>query len=343
MSDRYLKIGAILPHLKVFGGVRRYIELGNALVSRGHEYVIYTPEGNGCTWIEFKGDVRRLDELKDSRHDVVMTGSPEFFDVLLRSGASLKVFYLQIEGVKDERRIVKNRDIRVMVNSTGLARRIERRYHVEPLDGIGGVNTSMFKPIDPDEKDGESVRLGISRSRPVRIICYGRLSRPRKGTRFVAGAARMLRRAGFFVELHLFDTVEGCPSDPRVNFSPGVPYRFYLNLRQSSMSKMYGGADIFVSAEHRAGWSNTTAEAFACGLPVVCTSSGTEDFAVNGKSALVVPLRSSFFIARAVKRLALDPELRKRLSVEARKRIELFSWEKLAEKVERQFLEIVGR
>jgi len=107
MSDRYLKIGAILPHLKVFGGVRRYIELGNALVSRGHEYVIYTPEGSGCTWIEFKGDVRRLDELKDSRHDVVMTGSPEFFEVLLRSGASLKVFYLQIEGVKDERRIVK--------------------------------------------------------------------------------------------------------------------------------------------------------------------------------------------------------------------------------------------
>jgi len=338
-----LRIGVILPHLKLFGGVRRYIELGNSLVERGHTYTIFTPDGEKCEWMNYSGLVKKITEMEDEVPDVLITGSPEYFGLLLKSGSSLKVFYLQLEGIKNERLIVKNKDIHVMVNSTGLARRIRRRYRVEPLDGIGGVNTDMFHPITDQSDERFSAVLGLKEEFPIRIICYGRLSRPRKGTRFVIQAARKLKRAGLFVELHLFDSIEKGSDDPRLGFSPGVPYRFYLNLDQTRMPDMYGAADIFVSAEHRAGWSNTTAEAAACGIPVVCTSSGTEDFAINGLSALVVPFRNSYLIARAVRKLAMDPGLRRRLSIEAAKRMEEFTWNRVAEKIEKQFMELLGK
>jgi len=337
-----LKISAILPHLFIFGGVRRYIELGNALISRGHSFEIYTPEGGDCTWLEFKGTVRKLSELKGSKTDVLITGSPEFFDKLVNSSARIKIFYLQIEGLKGEGDIVRHGNVYIMVNSSGLAKRVKRRYGILALDGIGGVNTSFFRPDEKLECSDIDYTKGRDETNPLRVLCYGRLSRPRKGTRFVIEAVRRLHRKGIKVELQLFDSIESATQDPRIGFSPGVPYRFYLNLSQDSLYGMYNSADIFVSAEHRAGWSNTTAEAFACGLPVVCTSSGTSDFAINGKSALVVPMRNSFLIERAIRKLYKEPELRCRIARNARKIIEEYSWDRVAQKVERQLIELSG-
>ena len=337
-----LRISAILPHLFIFGGVRRYIELGNALISRGHAFEIYTPEGEECTWLDFKGTIRKISELADNESEVLITGSPEFVDTLVNSTARIKIFYLQIEGLREEKEIVRNDKIYVMVNSSGLARRVKKKYDIKPLDGIGGVNTSLFRPYQDTGCSEIDYTKGRDDTNPLRVLCYGRLSRPRKGTRFVVEAVRGLYRKGIHLELHLFDSAGKGIEDPRVGFNPGVPYRFYLNLSQKSLCKMYNYADIFVSAEHRAGWSNTTAEASACGLPVVCTTSGTSDFAINGKSALVVPMRNSFFIARAIKKLYENPELRCSIARNARKVIEEYSWEKVAYKIERQLLELLG-
>ena len=40
-----LDIGVLLPGVGVFGGVRRFIEIGNELVRRGHRYTLYHPTG----------------------------------------------------------------------------------------------------------------------------------------------------------------------------------------------------------------------------------------------------------------------------------------------------------
>lgn len=85
-----------------------------------------------------------------------------------------------------------------------------------------------------------------------------------------------------------------------------VPHEFYLNLPQSKMAWLFSQADIFVSAEWRAGWSNTTGEAMACCLPVVCTKSGTRDFAFHNQTALVVPFSHAFFLRRQIRRLIED-------------------------------------
>jgi glycosyltransferase involved in cell wall biosynthesis len=327
-----LRIGAILPHLYVFGGVRRYIELGNAFVSRGHEFVIYTPNGAGPSWIDFSGETASFDQIEKRRHDVLVCGSPELTGRLDEGRAGLRVFYLQVEGIPDEERIMRCGKYLIMVNSSGLARKVKKRYGIEPIDGIGGVNPDLFRPASCERRDGV-----------FRVLCYGRLSRPRKGTRFVVEAVRRMHRRGCNVELQLFDSATPGSTDPRIGFDPGIPYRYYMNLPQSRMTSMYAAANVFVSVEHRAGWSNTSAEAAACGLPLVCTGSGTGDFAVDGVSAIVLPLRNSFAVARALTRLYNDGDLLGSLASRARSSILGFTWERLSEKIERAFEELLDR
>ncbi|MBN1165265.1 MAG: glycosyltransferase family 4 protein [Candidatus Krumholzibacteriota bacterium] len=328
-------IGAILPHLLLFGGVRRYLELGNQFVGRGHEFIIYTPAGRTCEWQKFDGRIATLDDLDNSFLDVIITGSPEYTGYLENSAARLKIFYLQLEDLAREREIVNSGKYRVMVNSSGLLSRVRERYGREPLPGIGGINPRLFHPLDGE--DEAAAGSGRGAETPFRIMCYGRLSRPRKGTRFVIQAARWMYNHGFDVELDLFDSRVSERDDPRRGFAPGLPFRYYLDLPQDRMAAMYGAASVFVSVERRAGWANTAAEAAACGLPLVCTGSGTTDFAIPDRSALVLRTRNSYGIRKALIKLYRDPALAARLGGEARKRILDFTWEKVAGRMEETF------
>jgi glycosyltransferase involved in cell wall biosynthesis len=103
------------------------------------------------------------------------------------------------------------------------------------------------------------------------------------------------------------------------------------------MAWLFSQADIFVSGERRAGWANTAAEAMACRLPVVCTPSGSRDFAVHNETALVVPFAHPFLLHRQIKRLLEDPELRERLAKAGHRKIGEFTWDALAERLEAIF------
>jgi glycosyltransferase involved in cell wall biosynthesis len=108
------------------------------------------------------------------------------------------------------------------------------------------------------------------------------------------------------------------------------------------MAWLYSQADVFASAERRAGWANTAAEAMACRLPVVCTRSGSRDFALHEKTALVVPWASSFLLRRQLRRLILDADLCRRLAEAGYEKIKEFTWEALAGRLERVFQDILS-
>ncbi len=118
-----------------------------------------------------------------------------------------------------------------------------------------------------------------------------------------------------------------------------VPHDFYLNLPQDRMAWLYSQADIFVSAERRAGWSNTTAEAMACKLPVVCSKSGTQDFALHNETALVIPFAHPWVLRGQIRRLIDDEKLRHYLSQAGYEKIQEFTWASLVDKLETVFKE----
>jgi glycosyltransferase involved in cell wall biosynthesis len=185
------------------------------------------------------------------------------------------------------------------------------------------VNPACFHPAP---------RRGASDS--VRVLVYGRLSRRRKGSWMAVQAIeRAAAAARVPVELTLFDAPpEGeAPALPR---PLRVPHRWVLNPTQSELAELYRASDLFVSAERRAGWCNTAAEAMASGTAVVCTRSGTEDFAIDGVTAAVARWRFTWALANAIRPLLSDPARRAALAARGLAKIQEFSWERTADRIE---------
>ncbi|MGB8953656.1 MAG: glycosyltransferase family 4 protein [Candidatus Aminicenantales bacterium] len=324
-----MKIAALLPHVEVFGGVRRYIEVGNELVKRGHSFVLFHPQGDRPVWLDFYGHVRPFSALEENDFDVGLCSEYSLLPFFEKLRARNKFFYFILKGHKKEKEVVR-KNYFFLGNSEGICRRLERKYRVMCLRAPGGINPDVFHPLEKEA--GETEKEGFH------ILCYGRVYRKRKGVRRVIQAVDRL--AGEFPQLRLifFDTLVGEDrKDPRPMIKTRVPHEFHLNLPQSRMAWLYSRADLFISAERRAGWSNTTAEAMACRIPVVCTNSGTRDFAFHNRTALVVPVPLPCLLRRQIKRLIRDEELRRRLAEAGFRKIQEFSWTALASRLEKIF------
>src|SRR5262245_48534200 len=104
---RRYDFGALLPGIGVFGGVRRFLSLGNELVRRGHRFVLYHPSGEAPDWMPFAGKTRPLAALASARHDVLLCGEPALLDAFESARAALKLFYCVLEKMPHERDIVR--------------------------------------------------------------------------------------------------------------------------------------------------------------------------------------------------------------------------------------------
>jgi glycosyltransferase involved in cell wall biosynthesis len=339
-----MRIAALLPHVEIFGGVRRYIEIGNELIKRGHDYTLFAPTGERPDWLEFKGVCRPFEALNEEvDFDIGLCSEYSILPYFDRLDARAKLFYFVLEGHKQEKDVVK-RGYHFLGSSEGISRRMERKYKIRCFRAPGGVNPDIFYPWPRTERhdDHPEVRQKLLERREFRILSYGRIYKKRKGVRHVIKAAERLHREFPGIRLIFFDSLVGAERrDPRSLIKTAVPNDFYLNLPQSRMAWLFAQADLFASAEKRAGWANTAAEAMACRLPVVCTASGTRDFAFHEKTALVVPLAHPFFVCRQIKRLILDPDLRRRLAEAGYEKIREFTWEALAKRLEAIFASVL--
>jgi glycosyltransferase involved in cell wall biosynthesis len=325
-----LKIAAILPHVEVFGGVRMYIEIGNNFIKRGHSFKIYHSDGSRPTWLEFFGETRPIEQVILEENDIAISSEYSVLYYLERANADKKIFYCVLEH-RNNRKVCANRKFLIMGNSTGICEMVRRKYRRECIEGIGGINTELFRPVETKRDNHQ-----------IKILCYGRIYKKRKGIQKVVKAVELLYKRYLSLRLLLFDTPVGNPRiDARQMLSAKVPVTFYSALPQERMAELYSQADIFVSAEKRSGWSNPCAEAMACKVPVVCSPSGTRDFAIDGKTGLVFRFRCPFLIAKKIKRLIEDRNLRERIADRGYRKIQEYTWSKLVEKLEKEFMNLL--
>ena len=327
-----MRIAALLPHVEVFGGVRRYIEIGNALVQRGHTYTLFTPEGEKPDWLEYRGEVRRFEAISEAEFDISLCSEYSILTQFDSLKTRSKCFYFVLEGHKREQEAIRS-GCHLLGNSEGICRRVERKYGVRCHRAPGGINPEIFYPLPRKEPPADEFK----------VLCYGRIYKKRKGINKIIRAVERLRKHQPQLRFIFFDSRVGLDRrDPRPLIKTSIPHDFYLDLPQNRMAWLFSQADVFISAERRAGWSNTTAEAMACRLPVVCTPSGTRDFAFHEKTALVVPFAHPWFLAREVKRLINDPDLRHRLADAGHQKIGEFTWDALSGKLEALFRGFLG-
>lgn len=334
--DRF-RIAVALPHLGVYGGIRRFLELGRTWSERGHDVALATPPGlrGAAPWLPFPGRVLSLDELEADRWDVLLSPDPELFG-LVRPAGALRVFYAVLEKAPGALQACRSADL-VLANSAGMMRHLAGRG-VRAVPAVGGVNLVRFHPPSEDPRPRGHA------DEPVEALVYGRLSRRRKGTWTAARAVeRAARKAGVRVRLTLFDAPPPDSPPPPEHLPLSIPHRWVIHPSQETLTALYGESDLFVSAERRAGWCNTAAEAMACGAAVVCTRSGTEDFARHGDTALVTRFPWTWTLARHLEALLRDPAFRGRIARRGREAIAQFPWSRTAETIERAIVEAIRR
>jgi glycosyltransferase involved in cell wall biosynthesis len=151
----------------------------------------------------------------------------------------------------------------------------------------------------------------------------------RKGVQYVLQA---LAESPIAAEVHIVGDGPFLPELRKRAEALGSPVRFWgwLDNRSPQLRELYESAGIFVFPSEAENFPIVLLEAMAAGLAII-TTEGTGCAEVVGDAGLLVPVRDSRAIGRALHRLLNDPELRCTLGAAARRRIEEnFTWSVVA-------------
>jgi glycosyltransferase involved in cell wall biosynthesis len=118
--------------------------------------------------------------------------------------------------------------------------------------------------------------------------------------------------------------------------------RFLGFVPFDTLRVFYETAEAFVFPSLYEGFGLPPLEAMASGTPVV-TSEVSSLPEVVGEAAVTVNPENVFDIARGIKEVLLDPDLRKRLSVAGLEQAKKFNWERTARQVLEVYEQAAGR
>ena len=193
-----------------------------------------------------------------------------------------------------------------------------------------GVELDRFFPAETTEK-----------SEVLRLLTVGRLS-VTKRIEMLIEAVEILHRTACKVRLTI---VGGGKMEQQ--FRKIVAERELRDIIKitgridsNKMPDVYQNNDIFISASMQEGMSNAMLEAMASGLPIVTTRCEGLAELIDG-NGIIVEQESIEEIAKAIKQLADDPELRKQMSIAAKKQAEKFNWTNIASSYIEQYRKII--
>lgn len=331
LYEDQMKIAFVEPHLKLYGGIRRILELSNRLVRMGEEVAVFHPKGTPCNWMECDAEVRPLSELKTGWFDAVIFNNPPDYKHVRRASAALKAFY--ILGLYDKEKLkkfnpkifwpIKGRMLSLkralqmpflkIANATWMQRYLKDHLGIDSELIMGGINRDIFHPVY-EPKD----------PKVIRILASGD-PREFKGTQTVDEAVAILKKS-----------------------FPNVVLDYYhgKNIPQKRMAYTYSSANLFLDAtwDTGSGWNNPVCEAMACKVPVVCTDiGGVQDFAHHEKTALLVPPRNPQRMAESAARLIHSERLRESLRQNAYDHVLRFDWDDAAVRMRKLLLTHLGK
>jgi phosphatidylinositol alpha-1,6-mannosyltransferase len=223
--------------------------------------------------------------------------------------------------------------------------RLPRVVEVPP-----GVDCDRFTPLDDAARAAARGRLGLPAAGPL-VASVSRLV-PRKGMDVLVEAAHRLRPSfpDLVVAIGGTGRQEGRLA-ARVA-ATGAPVRLLGRISEEDKAALLGAADVFVMAcrnrwlgLEQEGFGIVFVEAAACGIPQIAGDSGGAAEAVgDGVTGLVVGRPGDpAAVAGALRQLLTEPELRRAMGSEARRRAEAsFDYARLAPRLGRALAEFGG-
>ncbi len=213
--------------------------------------------------------------------------------------------------------------------SEGLKNRAQKFMPSANIDVIpNGVDSERFTPSETTPG-----------TQNLKLLTVGRLS-VTKRVEILIDAIDILNRQGCQILLKIVGGGQMQPKLKQIVNEKNLDNIIKITGRidAEDMPRIYRQNDIFISASKLEGMSNAMLEAMASGLPIIATRcEGVEELiAQNG---LVIENANAEEIAKAIKKLIDDRQLRNQMSIAARQKAEQFTWGQIAE----QYLNIYER
>ncbi|MBI3600790.1 MAG: glycosyltransferase family 4 protein [Nitrospinae bacterium] len=125
----------------------------------------------------------------------------------------------------------------------------------------------------------------------------------------------------------------------------GIENKVIFTGYRNDIKNVIASMDIFVLASMGEGFGRVLIEAMALKKPVVAAKSGgIPEIVSDGETGILVPERDSLEIASAVIRLIKERDLRERMGLAGRKRVEeMFTIERHAREIESQYSKILEK
>jgi glycosyltransferase involved in cell wall biosynthesis len=229
--------------------------------------------------------------------------------------------YADPEWVDRAARMTYRMGLRMIANSSWLKSQVEAEVPGARVELCpNAIDHAVFRGSPREVADAGEIRL----------ISYGGRQARWKGLMEMAQAVRIARAALPHVDLRW--QVYGDALLPPENEI--APYEALGFLQPAALADAYRAADILLSASWYESFPLFPLEAMACGLPVITTQPGTEEYAVPSETAEVVRERDPEDIAKGIIRLARDGEYRRRVASAGRAASEQFSWERSVSRLE---------
>lgn len=223
--------------------------------------------------------------------------------------------------------------------SEGVARELRQHYtgtHVRLTPN--GVDSDHFR-CDPVVRRHTRAAFSIHGDEAVALFVGGDWDW--KGLDIVIEALCQARSSGAAVSLWVVGQGDQRRFADQVRLS-GVGGAVHFFGQRRDVERFYQAADIFVLPSLYETFSLVTYEAAAAGLPVVATRvSGIEELVGRDEAGILVE-RDAVSVGAALARLARDPELRRRLGSEGRRRAHAYTWQLSVASIEELYQELLA-
>lgn len=361
-----MNVNFILPTTKLTGGIRVAIEIANGLSERGHNVnVVSFGNPSDLNWIhpKFKTlyitrtfaekiagycfrkvfgfqcwpeeETRKLLKLLPQSDINIATMSYTGFAAhRSRHGRPYHYFMHYEPLVREEgykKKIIEESyflPTTKIANSTWLAQVIKK----ETGQDVAGL---VFPAIDHNVFFArKKEKKTINKNGEITIVSLAKYKKW-KGLDDALKAVEIVRKRGYNVHFRTFGGQFNQSMLP--NDVQGIEFDHVGPKMNDELAQFYSNADILISASHFESFPLPQIEAMACGTPVVTTRYGTEDYALDHKTALVVEPRNPTQMADAIIELIENRVLYEKLAEEGQKIAKTFTWEKSADQMERIF------
>lgn len=344
-----MKITFVLPHydVRVSGGYRVVFEYANRLTARGNEVTVmmFAP-GLRLTgherWfsrsalrqvvkrVRHRGRIPWMQLDKRVSMQIRFSDDPVFAppgDVIVATAwltagyvrdappnAGSKVYFIQHYEVWDGPEELVNETWKFPLRKIVIARWLaDLSVRMDPSSPPAyvpnAIDHNVFKVENPIVDRGGN---------HVGMLWHPNSS---KGARDGLAALEQVHREDPSIRVTLF----GYPARP-AEIPSWIEYR--ARLKGQDLVNYYNSLDVFLHTSLSEGWGLTPAEAMACGVAIVATDNpGVLDYAVAGKTALVVPRGNSSAMAQAIVELIRSPEERLAFAEAGVASIQKFDWD----------------